>query len=158
MRYSKDAQANAPRGGARNASASAARSTRTRMPDSLQRRLKAAGLAREDDDDTKPVDIDAVRIKAARTIHMAINTWEGCPEPLCRRERGCMAPNNFCTNALPLPPVSEKDLARTKAEFYRAVKEAAERNEAQAALQEADADKRSRATPRKRRSRGDDTR
>jgi hypothetical protein len=99
---------------------------------------------------------------------MAINTWKGCPEPSCRRERGCMAPNNVCANAPSSPQVSEKDLARTKAEFYRAVKEVAERNDAQALMQqEADADTRPRAASRKttsrkgpinRRSRGDDTR
>jgi hypothetical protein len=58
MRHSKDAQANAPRADARDdqASASAARSMRTHRPDlrSYKRRLKAAGLAREDVDETKP--------------------------------------------------------------------------------------------------------
>lgn len=129
--------------------------------------MKAAGLAREDADDTKPVDIDALRCKMARSIHMAINAWKGCPEPSCRRERGCMAPNNVCTNAPPSPQVSEEDLARTKAMFYRVLKEVVERNEAQAALQDADAPARRRATSRKtaprkgpikRRSRGDDRR
>jgi hypothetical protein len=170
MRHSKDAQANARRADARDeqASASVARSMRTHRPDlrSYKRRLKAAGLAREDVDDTQPVDLDALRVKMTRSLHMAINTWKGCPEPLCRRQRGCMAPNNVCTNSPPSPEVSEVDLARTKAMFFRVLKQAAERDDAQALVQqEADAGHQPRATsrkttprkgPSKRRARGDD--
>ena len=170
MRHTKDAHASAPRADARDNSASAAPSTRTRMPDfrTLRRRMKAAGFVREDADDTEPVDIDALRCRMARSIHMAINTWKGCTEPLCRRERGCMAPTGRCTNRPPSPEPSEDAIARTKAMFYRLLKEVVERKEAEEALQEADADLRPRATPRnttprkgaikKKGSRGDDAR
>ncbi len=70
---------------------------------SYRRRLAAAGLTRRK---------DALRDSIARRIAMAINEWRGCKEPLCRRNRGCMAPNISCSNARPLPPVSEEERAR----------------------------------------------
>jgi hypothetical protein len=79
---------------------------------SYKRRLAAAGLTRRNDDDRQPRDMDALRDSIARRIAMAINEWRGCKEPLCRRNRGCMAPNISCSNARPLPPVSEEERAR----------------------------------------------
>ncbi len=84
-----------------------------------QRRLKVAGL----DNDKIPDDADEFRYQLARRICMFINTWHGCPELLCARNRGCMAPNNFCAN---MPPVSaeemERDWPQVRAEIYKAVK------------------------------------
>jgi hypothetical protein len=85
-----------------------------------ERRLKAAGL----DNDTVPDDADEFRNQLARRIHMAVNEWPGCPELLCQRNRGCMAPDNVCAN---MPPVTteemERDWPRVRAEIYKAVKE-----------------------------------
>ena len=61
-----------------------------------QRRLRAAGI---DPDAEPPPDMDAFRTQLARRIAMFINAWRGCKEPLCRRNRGCMAPNFNCANA-----------------------------------------------------------
>jgi len=60
---------------------------------SLKARITAAGL------DDEPEHIDDFRNSFARIISMYINTWQGCPEPLCQRHRGCMAPQIRCTNA-----------------------------------------------------------
>ncbi|HET9715851.1 MAG TPA: hypothetical protein VFP60_06665 [Pseudolabrys sp.] len=67
-----------------------------------QRRLKAAGL----DCDDIPDDEDEFRRRLVRMIPMFLNQWHGCPERLCRRLRGCMAPKGTCTNR---PPVSEEE-------------------------------------------------
>jgi hypothetical protein len=40
-------------------------------------------------------------------IHMFLNAWPGCPEPICQRMRGCMAPDGTCAN---VPPISEAEL------------------------------------------------
>ena len=88
--------------------------------DNLQQRLKAASLDR----DAIPDDIDEFRNQLARRILMFINAWHGCPEPLCRRHQGCMAPSGPCTN---LPPVSaeemERDWPQARAEIYTALQE-----------------------------------
>ena len=77
--------------------------------DSFYRRLKAAGI----DPEAMPEDIGEFRYELARMIRMFINDWRGCPERFCQRNRGCMAPNNRCTNAKPLPPDwQEKDWPR----------------------------------------------
>jgi hypothetical protein len=85
-----------------------------------ERRLKVAGL----DDDNIPDDIDEFRRAFTRRIYMFINEWRGCPELLCARNRGCMAPGNICAN---MPPASaeemERDWPRARAEVYKAVKE-----------------------------------
>ena len=85
-----------------------------------QQRLKAAGL----DSDNIPDDMDEFRNRLARCIVMFINAWHGCPEPLCRRHHGCMAPNGQCTN---LPPPSaeemERDWPEARAKIYTALKE-----------------------------------
>ena len=88
-------------------------STRT-----LARRLKAAGL----DGDDPPEDIDEFRYQFARRIYMFINDWHGCPELLCARNRGCMAPGNICANIPPPTDEMERDWPRVQAEIYKAVK------------------------------------
>ena len=85
-----------------------------------ERRLKAAGL----DNDTVPDDADEFRNQLARRIHMAVNEWPGCPELLCQRNRGCMAPSNYCANAgPPTAETVETSWPRVRAEIYNAVKE-----------------------------------
>lgn len=64
-----------------------------------ERRLKAAGLG-----DEMPEDLDEFRLDLARRIVMFVNAWHGCPELLCQRNRGCMAPDIRCSNVAPLPP------------------------------------------------------
>jgi hypothetical protein len=84
-----------------------------------QQRLKAAGL-----DGDMPDDMDEFRNRLARCIVMFINAWHGCPEPLCRRHQGCMAPNGQCTN---LPPASaeemERDWPEAKVKIHTELKE-----------------------------------
>jgi hypothetical protein len=83
-----------------------------------ENRLKAAGLDRA----APRGDIDAFRNRLTRRINIFINTWRGCPEPICRRHRGCMAPNIVCANAA---PPSEEEVARAwprlQAEIYKAL-------------------------------------
>jgi hypothetical protein len=43
-------------------------------------------------DDAVPEDVNEFRRQLARRIAMFVNNWHGCPEPVCRRHRGCMAP------------------------------------------------------------------
>lgn len=85
---------------------------------SYKRRLKAAGI----DDDTMPDDIDEFRFQLARCISMFLNQWHGCPELICQRNRGCMAPNNICTN---VPQRSSEEIDRewrlVQAEIIQAV-------------------------------------
>lgn len=63
-----------------------------------QRRLRLAGI-----DGEPPEDIVAFRLQLARHFYMLINRWHGCPELLCRRNRGCMTPHIRCTNIEELP-------------------------------------------------------
>ena len=84
-----------------------------------QRRLRAAGI---DPDAEPPQDKDAFRYQLARRIAMFINAWRGCKEPLCRRNRGCMAPNFNCANApRPSPEERARDWPRVQAEVYKAL-------------------------------------
>jgi hypothetical protein len=87
---------------------------------SFDRRLKAAGL----DNDTIPDNADEFRYQLARRISMFVNHWHGCPELLCQRNRGCMAPNNSCTN---IEKESDEERRRTwpqtQVEVYKALKE-----------------------------------
>jgi hypothetical protein len=69
----------------------------------FNRRLKAAGL-----DTAEPEHIDDVRNQVTRWAYMLINEWRGCPEMLCRRSRGCMAPNIVCSNVEPLTATREE--------------------------------------------------
>ena len=78
--------------------------------DNMQRRLRAAGLARpegqQDVNADEPIDIDALRNGIARRLAIMLNQgdWKKCPYRICRRNRGCMAPENSCTMSRPLPP------------------------------------------------------
>ncbi len=69
----------------------------------LARRLAAVGL----DDDLDDVDLDTFRYRLARRIDMFLNDLPGCPEKLCRRMRGCMAPNGRCENHRDDPQMTE---------------------------------------------------
>jgi hypothetical protein len=97
---------------------------------SYQRRIRAASLVRGDDDPV-PDDIDEFRLNLARRIAMLINDWRGCPEPLCPRHRGCMAPYIACSNARPRPPVSDEQFARFKADFQRTLRAVIDRRAAE---------------------------
>ena len=86
-----------------------------------QRRLRAAGLDAGSD---RAGDIDAIRNGIARRIHMYLNTWHGCPERLCRRNRGCMAPDNRCANVERLPPEeADRRWREVQPRIYKALKE-----------------------------------
>jgi hypothetical protein len=85
----------------------------------LEQRLKAAGL-----DGGSPDNADEFRDQFARMIDMFINAWHGCPERLCRRHHGCMAPNGSCANVPPTPPEEmERDWPRAKADIHNALQE-----------------------------------
>jgi len=73
-------------------------------------------------DDEVPEDVDEFRNALARGINMFINTWQGCPEPVCRRARRCMAPNIGCSNAPPLN-LSEEEKAKAIADVYKKLRE-----------------------------------
>ena len=83
-----------------------------------QRRLRAAGI---DPDAEPPEDKDAFRNQLARRIAMFINSWRGCKEPLCRRNRGCMAPHIECAN---IPRPSPEQMARDWPKVQAAVNKA----------------------------------
>ena len=95
------------------------RSSNPEPPDTstLDARLKAAGL---DGDWPDEVDIETFRYMLARQITMYLNTWHGCPEPLCKRHRGCMAPHNRCTN-VPDKPFDEAEWDRARVDIRRAL-------------------------------------
>lgn len=88
--------------------------------ESFQRRAKVAGLDR-----VASADIDAFRLAMARRIAMLIDDWHGCPERICRRQRGCMAPKVNCSNRKPGPPPPPENVARVMARVLRAVAAAA---------------------------------
>jgi len=53
---------------------------------------------------------------------MAINRWHGCPQAICRRVRGCMAPRIRCSNAEPHEPdPTGERTRRVTAEVRRAL-------------------------------------
>ena len=80
--------------------------------ESYRRRIKAAGLS-DDENDEGPEDMDEFRYDLARRIVMFLNQWDGCPEPLCKRNRGCMAPSGDCINIKEEPMTdAEWDAAR----------------------------------------------
>ena len=71
-----------------------------------------------------PDDADEFRDALTRRIYMFINAWHGCPELLCARNRGCMAPDNHCANVgPPSAEEMERDWPRVQAEIYNALKE-----------------------------------
>jgi hypothetical protein len=116
-----------------NPKKSTAHGRRPRAPEwgphspSCESRLKAAGLG---EDDEPPADTDAMRNALRRRIYMFINNWRGCPEPACRRQRGCMAPKIVCTNA-PAVKTTPEQTARTMALVYRTVRELADKHAAE---------------------------
>src|ERR1700730_5781681 len=75
-------------------SADRPRKRNSRRGRSYRRRAKAAGL----DGKERPEDADEFRYALTRRIYMYLNNWPGCPERLCARHRGCMAPNIVCAN------------------------------------------------------------
>ena len=75
--------------------------------ESYYRRLKAAGIT-----DDMPNNADEFRDKLARQLAMLTNNWRGCRELICRRNRGCMAPNIVCSNNVVLPEEEEDRLWR----------------------------------------------
>ncbi len=84
------------------------------------RRLRAAGI---DPESEGPADIDAFRYQLARMICMFLNEWRGCPQTICRRNRGCMAPDSFCANVeQPTPEQMERDWPEVQAEVYKGLK------------------------------------
>jgi hypothetical protein len=88
-----------------------------------QQRLKAAGLDCDTAEDI-PADMDEFRNQLARRIVMFINAWHRCPELLCRRHRGCMAPNGQCSNLPPMPEDElERDWPQARAEIYAALQD-----------------------------------
>ena len=78
-------------------------SKRETREESYHRRVKAAGLTGD-----MPEAADEYRNRFARQIFMHLNRWHGCPELLCRRHRGCMAPNIRCSNIEYPPPEEER--------------------------------------------------
>jgi hypothetical protein len=98
----------------------------TRSP-TYEARMQAAGFS---GDDPVPKNIDVFRNRLARRIAMFVNNWHGCPEPLCRRQRGCMAPHIHCTNTLPVETTPEQT-ARTMALVHRTVRELADKRAAE---------------------------
>jgi hypothetical protein len=89
----------------------------------FEARMKAAGFTGED---PVPENIDVFRYRLARRLAMIVNNWHGCPEALCRRHRGCMAPHIHCTNTPPVETTPE-ETARTMALVYRTVREIADK-------------------------------
>ena len=117
-----------PRSTSRSTNAKRPRAARTESrAASFARRLAAAGMSQ---DDPVPADADDFRYGLARRIHMAIDTWHGCPEALCRRHRGCMAPNNMCSNAEPISPEEmERRAPQAMAEVRTMLRDALAKND-----------------------------
>jgi len=99
----------------------------------LRRRLRAAGLSR-DCPEPAVMTLDQSRDAMARRISMIINRWPGCREPLCKRNRGCMAPRILCSNPGKEKPMSDWAQGRAMARLMRKLKaKTAERDAAKAA-------------------------
>jgi hypothetical protein len=90
----------------------------------FQRRLRAAGI---DPDAEPPEDMDAFRYALARKIVMHLNDWPGCPEKICRRMRGCMAPGGNCTNHADDPPMTREEWDEVRPKIRKALDEHFER-------------------------------
>ena len=108
---------------------------------SYRRRIKAAGL---DSDETLYradgcVDMDAMRLRLARQLDMMLNEWRGCPEQLCLRNRGCMAPSGVCSN-IAEEEYDEAEWDRVRIEIRKALTEEIERRGGLAALEREDTD------------------
>ena len=101
--------------------------------DDLRRRLRAVGLSR-DCPEPAVMTPDDIRSAMARRISMIINRWPGCREPLCKRNRGCMAPRILCSNPGKEKPMSDWAQGRAMARLMRLFKaKAAEMDTAEAA-------------------------
>jgi len=85
----------AARGSKKRARAAIRQHPRLRQLLDYERRLTAAGLPPHDDRDS------INEFGRARRRAMWINAWHGCPLPVCRRQRGCMAPYLYCANRPP---------------------------------------------------------
>lgn len=86
----------------------------------FQRRLRAAGI----DPDAEPSeDMDAFRYALARKLTMLRNDWPGCPEKICRRMRGCMAPSGTCTNHADDPPMTDEEWDEARPKIRKALDE-----------------------------------
>ena len=83
-------------------------------------RLRAASIDPEAD---LPQDMEAFRYRLARMILMYVNDWPGCPLPICRRMRGCMAPENVCANNADDPPATQEEWDKVRFEVRRALDE-----------------------------------
>jgi hypothetical protein len=88
---------------------------------SYRRRVKAARFPSETRDPAQPVDIDALRLEMARRILMLFDDWQECPLRICRRNRGCMAPNAECPAAKPLPPDPDGQLLAEGQWFFHKI-------------------------------------
>ena len=83
-----------------------------------QRRLRAAGIK----EDECPENMDAFRLQLARQIAMFVNKWHGCPERICQRNRGCMAPDIHCANVpRPTPEECARDWPKVQFEVRTAL-------------------------------------
>ena len=83
-------------------------------------RLRAAGI---DPDAEPPENMDAFRLQLARQIAMFVNMWHGCPERICQRNRGCMAPDIVCANVEQgSPEEQERQWRAVQADVYKALK------------------------------------
>ena len=100
-------------------SADRPRKRNSRRGRSYRRRAKAAGLEGKE----PPEDADEFRYALTRRIYMYLNNWPGCPERLCARHRGCMAPNIVCAN---FPQQSREEADRewrkVQGDVYRSLK------------------------------------
>ena len=97
-----------------------------KSPDDIRAARRARREARQrSDDGAPPADIDEFRYALARRIARFVGnkqqSWRGCREPMCRRQRACAAPRNHCSNAPALPPDPERTV-RAVAEFHRALR------------------------------------
>jgi hypothetical protein len=90
---------------------------------SYERRLKAAGI----DNDEVPEDREELYAQTIRKISMYIDRWHGsCPEPICQRNRGCMAPSGRCAKfeERTMEEIN-RDWHKVQGKFFRALKAAA---------------------------------
>lgn len=86
---------------------------------SFHRRVAAAGIDLND----VPQDMDEFRYRLARLITMYVNEWShGCPQRLCRRNGGCMAPDNRCSN-VEYEPLTPENWDPVRIEVRRALDE-----------------------------------
>ena len=85
-----------------------------------RRRIAALGLDAEPQEG-EPQDMDAFRRTLARRISVFLDRWRGCPQPACKRHRGCCAPRGTCANARPARPQTDRNRAAMQAALQRAL-------------------------------------